>query len=189
MWRGVGGEDVGVLLVAVVRLVGQPQPGLAEVQQVAGGVLGVGVDVGAGASADTGALQPAEHHGQLGGVGGGVDRRQFVEQGPHTDPLDRRLVHEARVEVADALLVGALLGVGLRGLADQVADLLLGAVVERPEGAVGGAVGRDVVLGQPAAVDVAEQVVLRAGLVVDVAQVDARANGFYRHPDILPEVR
>ena len=78
-----------MLLVAVVRLVGQPQPGLAQVQQVAGGVLGVGVDVGAGPTADTGALQPAEHRGQLGGVCGGVDRRQLVEQRLHPDPLDR----------------------------------------------------------------------------------------------------
>ena len=45
-------------------------------------------------------------------------------------------------------------------LGDQVADLLLGAVGQQPEGAVGGAVGRDVVVGQPAAVDMAEQVVL-----------------------------
>ena len=75
------------------------------------------------------------------------------------------------------------------GLVDQLADLLLGAVVERPERAVGGPVGRDRVLGQPTAVHVAEQVVLWAGLLVDVAQVDARADCFYRHPNRVPDVR
>ena len=44
-----------------------------------------------------------------------------------------------------------------------------------------------VVVGQPAAVDVAEQVVLGAGLVVDVGQVDTGVDGFYRHPTILPD--
>ena len=90
MWRGIGGQDLGVLLVAVVGLVGQPEPGLGQVQQVAGGVLGVGVDVDAGAAADTGALQRAEHRGQRVGVGGGVDRRQLVEQRLHADRCDRR---------------------------------------------------------------------------------------------------
>jgi len=34
---------------------------------------------------------------------------------------------------------------------------------------------------------VAEQVVLRAGLRVDVGKVDTGTNGFYRHSNILPE--
>ena len=64
------------------------------------------------------------------------------------------------------------------GLHDQVAHLLLGAVGEQPEGAVGGSVGGDVVVGQPAAVDMAEEVVLGAGAVVDVGQVNTRVGGF-----------
>ena len=74
-----------------------------------------------------------------------------------------------------------------RGLGDQVADLLLGPVVQRAERTVGGAVGRDLVVGQPAAVDMAEQIVLRAGSGVDVAQVDTGPSGFYRHPASVPE--
>ena len=77
-----------------------------------------------------------------------------------------------------------------RCFGDQIADLLLGAVVQRAERAVGGPVGGDLVLGEPAAVDVAEQVVLGAGVGVDVAQVDSGLEvrgSFYRHPDILPE--
>ncbi len=185
----IGGEDLGVLFVAVVGLVGQSQPRLAQVQKVAGGVLGVGVDVGAGPAADAGVLQRAHHRSQRDGIGGGVDRGQLVEQGLHTDPLDGGLVHEARVQVPDALLVCALLGVGRGRLVDELADLLLGAVVERPERAVGGPVRRDRVIGQPAAVHVAEEVVLRAGLLIDVAEVDTGVSCFYRHPNRVPEGR
>ena len=74
----------------------------------------------------------------------------------------------------------------LAGFDDQVAHLLLGPVEQLAEGAVGRPVRGDVVFGQPAAVDVAEKVVLGAGVRVDEAQVDAGADGLYCHPAILP---
>ena len=46
--------------------------------------------------------------------------------------------------------------------------------------------GGNLVFGQPAAVDVTEQVVLGTGICIDMAQVDARADGRIRHPAILP---
>ena len=183
----IGGQDLGVLLVAVVGLVGQAQSGLVQVHQVAGGVLGIGVDVQAGAAAHAGALQSAQHGGQRVRAVGGVDGGQLVAQRLQADPRHGVFVHEAGVQVADALLVGPGCRPGLGSLGDQVADLLLGAVEQRPERAVGGAVGRNLVVGQPAAVDVAEQIVLGAGIRVDMAQVDSRANGFYRHANILPD--
>ena len=108
----VRSENRGVLLIAVVGLVGQSEPGLAEVQQIARRVLGVGVDVGARAAADAAALQSADHRRQ--GLGGldRVDRRQLVKQRLHTAFGHGLLVHEARVQVADALLVGAAGGRG-----------------------------------------------------------------------------
>ena len=183
----IGGENFGVLLVAVVGLVGQAQPGLAQVHQIARRVLGVGIDVHTGAATDPGTLQSADNRGQRVGVLGGVDRGQLVEQRLHTALCHRGLVHEAGVQVADALLVGVLLRARRRCLGDQVTDLLLGTIVERPERAVGRAVGRDLVLGQPATVDMAEQIVLGAGIRVDVGEIDTGANGFYRHSNILPE--
>ena len=116
----VGREHLGVLLVAVVGLVGQSDPGLAQVHQIAGGVLGVGVDVDADAPAHPGALQRADDRGQRAGViGGVVDAGQLVEQRCDRDPLDGGLVDEARVQVADALLVGARLG-GCSWLASMI---------------------------------------------------------------------
>src|SRR4029078_9785151 len=73
------------------------------------------------------------------------------------------------------------------GSGDQVADLLLGTGVKRPERAIRGAVGRGLVLGQPAAGEMDEQIVLGPGIGVDVGEIDPGAKGFYRHPDILPE--
>ena len=177
-----------MLLVAVVGLVGQSEPGLGQVHQVAGGVLGVGVDVDAGAAADAGALQRAQHRGQrVGGVGGVDGRPARRAAAAHrvraTVCSSMKLAYRSPMRCSSVPVAAPDRG----GLGDQVADLLLGAVVQRPERAVGGAVGRDLVLGQPAAVDVAEQIVLGAGIGVDVAQVDSRANGFYRHPNILPD--
>ncbi len=156
--------------IAVVRLVGQPDARLGQVQKVAGGILGVGVDVDAGASSDAGALQAAEHRSQRVAIGGRVHGGELVEQRRHTEPGDGGLVHEASVEIADALLIGARCRARFRSLGDQIADLLLGAVGEQAERAVGRAVGGNLVLGQPAAVDVAEEVVLRAGVCVDVVR-------------------
>ena len=115
----------------------------------------------------------------------GGDGGQFGQQWLHAAVLDRVGVQEAGVEVADALLVGTGRGGGRRRLHDQLADLFLGPVVERAEGPVGGPVARHLILGQPPAVDVAEQIVLRANRGFDVGEVNSRAQRFYRHPTIL----
>ena len=73
--------------------------------------------------------------------------------------------------------------------------MLLGAVVKRPERTVGGAVAGHLVIPQPAAVDMTEQVVLWARIGVDMAQVDtgsdcrsrSAAHRFYRHPTRVPD--
>src|SRR6202034_348866 len=69
----------------------------------------------------------------------------------HAPPLDRVLVEEAGVQVADALFVGVgrRRGPGFRAdFGDQIAYLDLGPIEQRAEGAVGGSVGRDVVPSQ-----------------------------------------
>jgi len=112
----------------------------------------------------------------------------LVEQRLDAPASDGVLVDEAGVEIADALCIsvrGCHCGSFLAGFDDQVPHLLFGLVEQVAEGAVGGPVGRDVVVRQPAAVDVTEQVVLRAGTSVDIAQVDARAENFYRHATIV----
>ena len=181
---GVGAQDRGVLIVAVVGLVRQSQAGLAQMHQIAGGVLGVGVDVEPDTPADAGALQRSDHRGQLVRSGGGIDERHLVEQGTQTPVADAHVVEEARVEVADALLIGGLHIGALGRLHDEFPHLFLGPVVKQPERAIGGAVGRDRVVGQPAAVHMAEQVVLGADAGILMGQVDSGTLSVYRHATI-----
>jgi len=116
------------------------------VHQVSRGVLGVGVDVDTGSAAGTGALQGAKYGGQCGGVGRIIDGGQLVQQWLDTEDCYRLLVHEARVQVADAFARRCRWRTPPRCLDvaaasdDQVADLFLGAVEQRPERAVGGTV-------------------------------------------------
>ena len=50
-----------MLLIAVVGLIGESKTGLTEVDKVAAGVLGVGVNVETHTAAHTGALQSSHH--------------------------------------------------------------------------------------------------------------------------------
>ena len=98
--------DLGELVVAVVGLVGQAEPALHEVDDVALGVAVVVVDVGPEDAAAAGALELAEEAGQLAYVaqlGGGVEHRLERLQ---AELLDRGLVHERGVEHGD--LAGVL---------------------------------------------------------------------------------
>jgi len=94
-------------------------------------------------------------------------------------------VHERGVERGDAPSV--VVGLLSRAL-DDGAHVGLRAVAEHHERAVLRAVVGDLVGGQPAAVDVGEEVVLRAHLGVDPREVDAGAGRIRRerHRSILP---
>ena len=181
----VGRADLGVGLLAVVRLVRQPEAGLVQVHEVAARVLRVGGDERADQRRAALALAAAEHAGERGVVGrcGDLVEQRAQRLDPERfHPLD---VHERGVEGGDAPRVV----VGLLGRAlDDGAHVGLGAVAEHDEGAVLRAVVGDLVGGQPAAVDVGEQVVLRADAGVDPREVDAGAGRVRRerHRSILP---
>ena len=148
--------------------------------QITRRVLGVGVDVEADAATYPAALQQADDRGQRLAVGGRVDDRQLLEQRRQAALLDGLLVDEAGVEFTDSLRVGIGSAVA-RGFDDDFAHLFLGAVVKLAEGPVGRAIGGHRVLGQPAAVDVAEQVVLGADRGIAVRQIDPGPLSAYRH--------
>ena len=97
--------------------------------------------------------------------GGRVEHRP---QRLEAERLDGRLVHERRVEGGD--LAGVLGPSGRRrcsaSVLDDLAHLLLGRVGQLHERPPARPVARDVLLVEPAAVDVAEQVVLRPDVEV-----------------------
>ncbi|CAB4933943.1 unannotated protein [freshwater metagenome] len=174
--RDVARADVGVLVLAVVRLVGQADSGLAEVHQVAVGSLGVGVDVVSDTAADSGALQRAENaceRDQVGRIGNGGE---LVGDRGGAELFGPVGVHEAREQVADLLCVATGGRIRGRRFFDDGLYIDLGAVVQRPERTVDGAVGGNAVVLQPFAVDVHEEVVLRACVLVLVAEIDARVH-------------
>src|SRR5690606_1366967 len=98
--------------------------------------------------------------------------------------LDLVLVHERGPQVADLALVAARGRVARGGLLGQGAHVALGLLLEHVEGAVGGAVRRDLDRRQPPAVDVAEEVVLRADVGGRLVDGDA-ARGARGHAMLL----
>ncbi len=101
--------------------------------------------------------------------------------------LDRLLVHERVVEVGDLHGVGVITA-GRGQLLDDGVHVLLGLVGQLHERPPAGAVGGDVLLVEPASVDVSEEVVLgpdgevhaRAGVVEDAH--DRQPNGWPATP-------
>ena len=162
------------LVVAVVRLVRQAQPALAEVHDVALGVAVVVVDVRREQAAAAALLEVAEERRQVAYVaqlGGRLEQRPDRRGALG---LDRLLVHERVVEVGDLHGVGVITA-GRGQLLDDGVHVLLGLVGQLHERPPAGAVGGDVLLVEPASVDVSEEVVLgpdgevhaRAGVVED----------------------
>src|SRR5262249_23034698 len=90
--------------------------------------------------------------------------------------LDALLVHEAGVQVADLPGLGAGCGVIPAGrlLADRP-EILERLVPELEEGAVPAILRGDIRLGQPTAVDMAEEVILGPRLDVEARLLDPRA--------------
>ena len=100
----VRGEDLRVLLVAVVGLVRQAEAGLVDVQHVPVRVGRVAVDVDAEGAAHAVPAQPTDQPQQVGRVSDRVHRGQQVGDRREARRLDRVDVHEAAVQVADQLL-------------------------------------------------------------------------------------
>ena len=136
---------------------------------------------------------PAELAGQRDDVTGirhRRDPREVVGERADAERLDGRLVHEARVEVADLGRDGARLGGAGRDLLDDRAHVLLGGLAQHVEGAVAAAVLGDLRRREPPAVDVCEQVVLGPDVGVDGGGVDTGSHGRWllagRRPPIEP---
>ena len=168
--REVGGPGVGEVLEAVVALVGQREAALQEERHVPLRVAGVGLDVEVDDAADAVALEGADDAQERGDVGDAVDRRELLGERGGAERGDALGVHEARVEVADLARLGAGLE-GLRLLHDR-AHVLLGLLGDQVERAPAGLVLGDLGAFDPVAVDMAEEVVLRADLSAQLVECE-----------------
>ena len=134
--------DLGELVVAVVGLVGQAEPALGDVEEVAVGLAVVGVDVRPEQAVAAEPLELTEERRQVAHVAQPGHRLDERAQRAGAEPVDPLGVHERRVEVAD--LAGVLVDdrpVGAR--LDDPVDLLLGRVGQLHERAPAGPVGGD----------------------------------------------
>ena len=158
--------DLGELLVVVVRLVGQAEAALHDVEQHAVGVLAVDVDVDGERAASADLLELAEEGGEVADVAQAVDGVEQRAQRLVPERLDGLVVHEGGVEAGDphGVVAQPLLARDdpLGEPFDDRADLLLGCVREVHEGTPAPLVRRDLGRLQPPPVDVTEEVVLRA---------------------------
>ncbi len=138
------------------------------------GILRVGIDVTAQRAGNAQPLQLGKRSDQIVLALDAVDRRQHRGDRLDAELLGPRFIHVRRIHVADLLLLGArrvVLGVGT-GF-DDCAEVLLRLLAQRLEGAVARAVGGNLGLGHPAAVHIAEQVVLRPHALVEIRLIDA----------------
>jgi hypothetical protein len=183
--RPEGGAGRVEVLEPVVALIGEREPALDEERHIALGIARIGLDVQVDERGDPVALQLAdgaeERRDAVDRVDAGEQRleRRAPELG---DPLG---VHEARVEVADLARLGARLRV--LGLLDDRPDVLLGLLGDQVERAPPRLVFRDLGAFDPRAVDVSEQVVLRADLGTELVESESRTGGFgHAFQDMLP---
>ena len=154
-----------MLVLAVVGLVGQPEPGLHQLDDVAAGVVAVVADVPLDQTRGAVPLQPAEQLQQLSDRGDAADVGEVGGERLRVELLGTVGVHERGVEVADLALVHAGPFAGLGRLLEQGAHVGLCLVAQLVERAVRRAVVGDLGGGEPPGVDVSEQVVLGTYLV------------------------
>ena len=115
-----------------------------------------------------------DERGQVRGVLQGIDARELGLERRKALGLQAGLVQEARIQVGDLLQVGVAGRKISRQLVDQRAQLFLDGVAQFIEGAVGALVGRDLLGGQPLAVDVLVEVILGLDAAIHVLIVDSR---------------
>ena len=151
--RPVGRQLLLVLGVPVVVAVREAEARLGEMKDVPIGSLGIGSDRAVQHAADPDPRQLGEHPHEAGLGLDPVDRRERASDGLDAKPLGLRLIHVRGVQVSDLLFRVRCVLAGAGTALDDGEDVLFGLFGKDREGAVVGAVGGDLGLGKPGAVD------------------------------------
>ena len=164
--------------------VGQAEAALHQVRRVAVGLVqvlrdpqaeqAIGVVVGRVEQVDVRAQVRAERTRERGAVGECGDRVEFGLQRREAVLLDRGVVHERGVEVADAACVALRIGV-VRCAFDDRARVLLGLLDDHGEAAIARTIGRDLGVVEPGAVRELVEVVAWPRIAPHAGEVDAEA--------------
>jgi hypothetical protein len=121
---------------------------------------------------------------ELGRVRDALDAREQLGGAGEARGVHRRLVHAARVQVADETDV-PVFGRGPRGVLEDLVQRLLVALVELAESAPDGLVLRDLRRREPAAVRVHVEVVARRDARVHELALDRPLRDGLRHRSLL----
>ncbi len=161
------GRGVGVEVVVALR---QERASLRHGHDERRRISGVHAGRRAERSAGVHRREPADLPGERRRGVDGIDAIELLADRLRPERLHAVLVHHARVEVTDLLLRPAPAVEPF----DQPAHVVLGAIGELGEGAVGHAVRGDVGAGEPSAVHEAVEIVLRADGAVEGVGIQPR---------------
>ena len=156
-------------LEPIVGLVRQPEAALADEHHVAVGITWVRLGFEGGQPRDGSASEAAHQGHQLGDGGNAVDFGQQRSKRCGPSLLDGRFVHETRVQVGDLRRLAA--GLARCQLGDDLSDGLFGLITQRDERAGDWFVLRNLRVGQPAPVDVAEEIILNSDFGVEIVHL------------------
>jgi hypothetical protein len=172
--RRVSCAHVLELVVEVVIAIGQAQPTLTKVDDVLAGIPVVLMDDRRERRIDSTDVEARQQCRDVAFVLGGVDAREKRGEWLDTLVLNLRLVHEAVVQIADFLRLGARGDIRrFRDFFDDRLELQLGVFAQLVERAVACLVDRHLEGIEPFAVDCAIEVVLRPDGGIDVSEVEA----------------
>ena len=161
----------------VVILIGQHRPALRQVERGPRAPPGVGRNHADERAAGADRLQVAGRGGEIAGVADRVDAIEHAPDRRDTECFEPRFVQQAGVEIGDLLRDGSP-GPGRPAQffddGEKIGVDFVGQLDERGERR---ALGRDLRAGEPAAVDVAVEIVLRPDGAIEPVGVDSRPRG------------
>jgi hypothetical protein len=164
-----------VVVLQVVIAIGQSKSALIDIQNVFAGLLRITVDIADDRVEQVELEEVREVAGQISFGLQRIDRIELRLERRDAEIFGALFIHEALVEVADFLRFRARrLGRRLRRFFDDGAKVGLRFVEQDVECPVRCLVRGDIRLGEPGAVHMTEQIVLRAHRLVEAAGIESR---------------
>ena len=155
------------MVFTVIRLIGQPQTGLLNMDDVGFGSTGIAIYGNADQVRAARRIHRAQSTGELGFAGSGINGLKLAFNGGEPGSVDGVDVKEACIQ-----------GVGLLGRAvvvfKNLTNLVFGVFGELIERTITGTIIRKTIHVDPWAVDIAEQILRRAGHGGERCRIDTR---------------
>ena len=156
-----------IMVFTVIRLIGQSQTGLLNMDDVGFGSTGIAIYGNANQVRAASRIHRAQSASELGFAGSGINGLKLAFNGGEPGSVDGINVKEACIQ-----------GVGLLGRAvivfKNLANLVFGVFGELVERTITGTIIRKTIHVDPRAIDIAEQILRRASHGGERCRIDAR---------------